>query len=119
MSSFAVAEKCPGGMASQGNYLVTGAGRGIGRGLSQLLLKRGNRVFLIDHNSEELSNTAALLGKHYKSGKDFEALVCNLRDSAEIRSAAEKANRLFSGHLDCLVNNAACKNSIVTLVETY
>ena len=95
------------GSTAAKNYLVTGSGRGIGRGLSRLLLQKGHRVLLIDHSEEELGNTASLLSKHHTAGKDFDAVVCNLRNPQEITSAAEKANQLFSGHLDCLVNNAA------------
>lgn len=91
------------------NYLVTGAGRGIGRGVSRLLLRKGHRVFLVDHNEEELNHTASLLSRTHKVGKDFDSLICNLRNPPEITSAAEKASRLFSGHLDCLINNAACE----------
>lgn len=92
------------------NYLITGAGRGIGRGLSRLLLQRGHRVFLIDNNEEELSNTASLLSKSHNAGQDFDTVVCNVRVPSEITAAVNKARHLFAGHLDCLVNNAACKS---------
>lgn len=94
------------------NFLVTGAGRGIGRGVSRLLLSKGHRVFLIDHNEAELQHTAALLSRFHRVGQDFDSLICNLRNPPEITSAAEKASKLFSGHLDCLINNAACEYRI-------
>lgn len=91
------------------NYLITGAARGIGRGLSRLLLEKGHRVLLVDNNPTELKNTASLLYKKgHQSGTDFETFECNLRNPDEITSAAKKAGELFHGHLDCLVNNAAC-----------
>ena len=72
-----------------------------------MLLQKGHRVLLLDHSEEELKNTTALLSKSYSRGKDFDAVVCNLRHPPEITSAAEKADQLFGGHLDCLINNAA------------
>lgn len=91
------------------NFLVTGAARGIGRGLSRMLLRTGHRVLLVDNNVAELNNTAALLTKHgHASGKDFATVECNLRNPGEITAAAKQAAELFDGHLDCLINNAAC-----------
>lgn len=43
------------------NYLITGAARGIGRGLSRLLLSKGHRVLLVDSNEAELTHVAARL----------------------------------------------------------
>lgn len=91
------------------NFLITGAGRGIGRGLSRQLLSKGHRVLLVDNNTVELENTSHLLSKEGRTdGKDYMTLNTNLRDSGDIRSAARKAEELFNGRLDCLINNAAC-----------
>lgn len=91
------------------NFLVTGAGRGIGRGLSRQLLSKGHRVLLVDNNTAELENTSNLLSKEGRTnGKDFTTLNTNLRDPGSIKSVASKAEELFDGHLDCLINNAAC-----------
>ncbi|KAK1082913.1 hypothetical protein LTR48_006665 [Friedmanniomyces endolithicus] len=46
------------------NFLISGAGRGIGRGLSRLLLQQGHRVFLLDVNKEELEHAVAKLSGH-------------------------------------------------------
>lgn len=89
------------------NYLITGAGRGIGRGLSRLLLQNGHRVVLVDQNEQELNHTVSQFSKTHKKGQDFDFLVANLRKPNEIKSAAEKASSLFNGNLHCLVNNAA------------
>ena len=89
------------------NFLITGAGRGIGRGLSRHLLSGGHRVFLLDSNTEELDHTVSILGKTYRPRQDFGSSVTDLRDPAQIKSAAAQANALFGGQLDCLVNNAA------------
>lgn len=88
------------------NYLITGGARGIGRGLSRLLLQSGHRVFILDNNVEELDHTAAIFSKKYTRGRDFDTVTCNLRKPSEITSAVQKAGKLFDGHLDVLVNNA-------------
>lgn len=89
------------------NYIITGASRGIGRGLSRILLQNGHRVLLIDNNEEELLHTISQLSKNHSAGKDFDSSICNVRKADDIKRAAEKADRLFSGNLHCLVNNAA------------
>jgi NAD(P)-dependent dehydrogenase (short-subunit alcohol dehydrogenase family) len=89
------------------NYLITGGARGIGRGLSRLLLTSGHRVCILDNNSSELEHTANIFAKSHSRGQDFEAISCNLRQPSEIRSAVDQASKLFDGKLDVLVNNAA------------
>ena len=89
------------------NFLITGGARGIGRGLSRLLLSSGHRVCILDNNIEELNHTANQLSKLHNRGSDFETISCNLRQPSEIQSAVEKASKLFDGKLDVLVNNAA------------
>lgn len=95
-------------MASK-TFLITGAGRGIGRGLSRLLTQRGHRVLLVDNNVPELENTASILAKnHRRERQDYATIECDLRKPEDIKHVAKKAEQLFQGHLDCLVNNAAC-----------
>ncbi|KXJ87013.1 hypothetical protein Micbo1qcDRAFT_208416 [Microdochium bolleyi] len=93
------------------NFLVTGAGRGIGRGLSRLLLQRGHRVFLLDNNAEELQHTVSSVlsefpGTHYSSSKT------DLRKPAAIRDAVASAADFFDNRLDVLVNNAAVTSAV-------
>lgn len=94
------------------NYLITGGARGIGRGLSRLLLQSGHRVFILDHNEEELNHTISKLAKNSVQGRDFDAVKCNLRQPSEIRSAVEQAGKLFNSHLDVLINNAALTSGV-------
>ncbi len=94
-------------MSTSRCFLITGAGRGIGRGLSRLLLGKGHKVFLLDNDSEELTNTAKVLSKSHQQEKDFSTTVCDLRDPNAITEAVRNADKLFGGHLDCLINNAA------------
>lgn len=100
------------------HFLITGAGRGIGRGLSRLLLQKGHRVFLVDNNADELFHTRDTLAKSFLAHTasapggegppgPFQALLCNLRNPGEIERASQAASDFFAGHLDVLVNNAA------------
>lgn len=96
------------------HFLITGAGRGIGRGLSRLLLQKGHRVFLVDNNPDELFHTRDTLASAAPEGegedafpRPFEAFLCNLRQPSEIERASKAASDFFAGHLDVLVNNAA------------
>ena len=72
-------------------------------------LQKGHKVFLIDHNQEELQHTETVLSHRHEHGKDFSTSMCNLRRPQEIATVAEQASTFFAGHLDCLINNAACK----------
>jgi len=101
-------------MAANGgrNFLITGAGRGIGRGLSRLLLQNGHRVFLVDVNGEELDHTAAKLALSHTRGKDFEAQLCDLRKPSDIRAATSRAREFFDDDLTVLVNNAANTSAV-------
>lgn len=98
------------------NFLITGAGRGIGRGLSRLLLERGHRVMLLDNNEIELRHTCTVLGAKLSSSADaaqrLTSMVCNLRNPADIKAAAQRADSHFAGRLDCLINNAAFTGAV-------
>lgn len=94
-------------MVAAKTFLITGAGRGIGRGLSRLLLSAGHRVFLLDSDTTELEHTKSLLSKNHHAGKDFSTVSCDVRRLSQVQAAAAQASELFSGKLDCLVNNAA------------
>jgi NAD(P)-dependent dehydrogenase (short-subunit alcohol dehydrogenase family) len=89
------------------SFLVTGAARGIGRHLTRDLLNKGHRVFLVDNNRVELDHFTNILAHTLQSNTRYRASLTDLRDPAHIRNAAEQASDFFSGHLDCLINNAA------------
>lgn len=88
-------------------FLITGAARGIGRGLARNLLGAGHRVLLVDVDAKELEHTAELLRRSHKSNEDFGTCLADVSDPAQVRQAAGAARELFGGALDCLVNNAA------------
>lgn len=93
------------------NFLITGAGRGIGRGLSRLLLQRGHRVFLIDNNATELDHTIDQLS-HKFPPDSYSHAKCDICEPSEIHSAIQNAAGFFNGHLDVLINNAAYTESV-------
>jgi NAD(P)-dependent dehydrogenase (short-subunit alcohol dehydrogenase family) len=94
-------------MSAPKTFLITGAARGIGRGLSRLLLKQGHQVFLVDNNWPELQHTAALLSRSYHDEVQFQVKECDLRSPGSIKAAIALAKTFFiGGRLDVLINNA-------------
>lgn len=90
------------------NYLITGAGRGIGRGLSRLLLVQGHRVFLFDNNQTELDHLRTYLPKLCPGvdSSQWHIMAGDLTRPSDIKQAASDASKFFDGKLDVLVNNA-------------
>lgn len=84
---------------NEGAVVVTGAGRGIGRALTDMLIDRGRRVVAIDIDAECL---AAVEAEH---GDAVLAVVCDVGIEEDIASAAEQARQRFAV-LNGLVNNA-------------
>ncbi|MBB5751672.1 SDR family oxidoreductase [Prosthecomicrobium pneumaticum] len=73
--------------------LVTGAGKGIGRAIVELLVERGARVVALSRSAADLDALAATHG--------CETIACDLADMAATRAAARAAQPV-----DLLVNNA-------------
>ncbi len=83
-------------------YLVTGAGGGIGEGITQAILEEGGRVALMDLNLDRSRGVADRLDPGGNSTKAFEGDVTSAED---VESVVSKASGLF-GRLDGAVNNA-------------
>lgn len=95
------------------NYLITGAARGIGRGLTKSLLSQGHRVFLVDNNSPELQHTLSLASTWASASnsnsagpKAFAGKTVDLADRTAIKNMVGEAKSFFDGCLHVLVNNA-------------
>lgn len=86
-----------------GNALVTGAGRGIGRGIALALARRGFNLVVNDlQHSAELEETVTLIRE---AGGQVVAVRADIADLAGHAALVESAWQAFGG-LHCLVNNA-------------
>jgi 3-oxoacyl-[acyl-carrier protein] reductase len=82
--------------------LVTGAARGIGRSIAELLADEGADVAVCDLNAEWLAETvAAIQGK----GRRAAAFAADVSQAAPVEAVVEGTVKAL-GRLDLLVNNA-------------
>ncbi|GGU62260.1 3-ketoacyl-ACP reductase [Streptomyces albospinus] len=80
--------------------LVTGASRGIGYGIAEALVARGDRVVITGRNEDALKEAAETLG-----ADRVLAVAGKAHDEAHQAHAVERAMETF-GRVDYLVNNA-------------
>lgn len=91
------------GQAACRNALVTGGGRGIGRGIALALASSGFRVVVNDlEASADLADTVAAIKS---SGGEAVALPGDISDIGHHADLVDQAWRAFDG-ISCLVNNA-------------
>jgi 3-oxoacyl-[acyl-carrier protein] reductase len=83
--------------------LVTGSGRGIGRGIAARLGREGMRVILHDRFAAELEGTA---GQFRAAGAEVAAIAADLSQPGEAENLAASALQAY-GQIDLLINNAA------------
>lgn len=84
--------------------LVTGSGRGVGRGVAVAMAEQGARLALIDIDGETVKETAKLV--EAAGGGPAVAIQGDVADRADCARAVAAAVERFGG-LDVLVNNAA------------
>jgi 3-oxoacyl-[acyl-carrier protein] reductase len=82
--------------------IVTGAGRGNGRAIAQVLSQAGARVLVVDKDNAAASRTAASIAKSGGQASAFEADVSRQADNEAAASAAVER----FGRLDILCANA-------------
>ena len=87
--------------------LVTGASRGIGRGIALCLAKQGADVAVNYHSSEE--EAQAVVGEIKKLGQKAIAVRADVSKSDQVGAMVQKVVQEF-GRLDILVNNAGVLN---------
>jgi NAD(P)-dependent dehydrogenase (short-subunit alcohol dehydrogenase family) len=85
------------------NALVTGASRGIGRGIALKLAKEGARVAVHYYQNEAAANTT--LAKIRELGSDGFLVQANVCHMEQVRGIFERARHEF-GALDIFVSNA-------------
>ena len=95
--------------------LITGAGRGIGRGIAVELAARGARVAINYRRDEDAA--AAAVDKIAAAGGEAMALRASMSDPADVDQLAEEALRRF-GFVDILVHNAGVASRGMAVGDT-
>lgn len=87
--------------------LVTGATKGIGRGIAEQLVAHGAKVIVSSREEEEANRVAADLNHSFGAGGIVaKGTACDINDLEAIARVVEVARNAW-GHLDILVCNAA------------
>ncbi|KAM9332818.1 15-hydroxyprostaglandin dehydrogenase [NAD(+)]-like [Pholidichthys leucotaenia] len=90
--------------------VVTGAAMGIGRAITELLLKNGAKVALLDVNKTDGQTLVECLSKQYGPEQTL-FLHCNVESEEEFKAAFQTASETFGG-IDILCNNAGILNEV-------
>lgn len=93
--------------------LITGAGRGIGKGIALAFARQGCDVAALARSENEIAGTAREIRE---LGREALALPCDVADAESVRRAVDAALKAF-GKIDILVNNAgyACFKPFVEM----
>src|SRR4030042_2465400 len=83
--------------------IVTGGGRGIGKGIASIFAEAGAKVLISDKMAETVQATAQ---ERCDQGGNVLATVTDVRDSGQVAEMVKTAIEAF-GRIDILVNNAA------------
>lgn len=83
--------------------VVTGASRGIGRGIALQLCQAGATVYITGRHLDTLQATAQ---EAQSRGGRCVPVVCDSSQESEVRNLFEQVDREQQGRLDVLVNNA-------------
>jgi len=89
--------------------IITGAGRGIGRGLATLYAKEGAKIVATSLIVEEAEDLASELNARHGGGTAL-GFGCDVGREAEIRASVDRAVDRF-GTVDIAVNNARTRLS--------
>ena len=87
------------------NAVVTGGTRGIGFAIAEAMVTAGGKVLITGRDALRVNAAVATLGKAASGSGEVAGAVADVRDSAAVRAAIDRAAATF-GSLDTLVNNA-------------
>ena len=94
--------------------LITGASRGIGKAIAELLAQHGAHVII---SSRKVEGCAAVTKEITAAGGSAEAMACHIGELEQIGSAIAQI-RERHGKLDILVNNAAINPYFGHILDT-
>jgi NAD(P)-dependent dehydrogenase (short-subunit alcohol dehydrogenase family) len=94
-------------------FVVTGAGSGMGREVTLLLLRRGARVAAVDLNADTLAETVALAPA---AGESLATWVVNVTDRAAVEALPAQVAERF-GAVDGIINCAGIIQPFVRLAD--
>ncbi|MBD3310279.1 glucose 1-dehydrogenase [Candidatus Woesearchaeota archaeon] len=83
--------------------VVTGARRGIGKGIAEKLAEAGAKIVISDIDQEECDSAAAEIAERFS--REAIGIKCDVSSKEEVDSLIQKTVERF-GKLDILVNNA-------------
>ena len=83
-------------------FVITGGGRGLGRGMAESLAKQGGKLALIDLNQTALDEAVASCKA---SGGDAKGYIGNITDESAVEATFAQIKADF-GQINGLVNNA-------------
>lgn len=93
--------------------IVTGSGRGVGRGIALHLAKGGARIVVAEWKPELLASTVAELDA---LGSDVLGVGCNIMEQSEIEAMVAATIDRF-GRVDGLVNNAQTFRPMASMAD--
>ena len=83
------------------SVVITGSGRGIGKGIAELFIEHGAKVVITDVDAEVVKSTTEELSK---KGEAI-GIVCDVTNEEQVNKLVDETVEKFAG-LDVLVNNA-------------
>ncbi|MDP9238127.1 MAG: SDR family oxidoreductase [Chloroflexota bacterium] len=95
--------------------IITGGGRGIGRGTALRFAREGAKLALVDLEQSHLDETAKELDAS-GTGTEYIALQGDVSSSADVQRFFDETVARF-GRLDVLVNNAGIGNPPVPIIN--